>query len=68
MFVNLTHNHTAVSGSSLIFFMLLICDKVTGESKISGDFPVIFKMELISLNISGIFPVMLREIPHFYVF
>jgi hypothetical protein len=41
---------------------------VTSGRKISGDFPLIFRMELVSGKINGDFPLMPRKIPHFHVF
>jgi hypothetical protein len=42
--------------------------EVTSVNKISGAFPVICKMELISGKISGSFPVMQDKNQYFHVF
>jgi hypothetical protein len=45
-----------------------VLNVVISESEISGVFPVIFRMELVSGKISGIFPIIPSKIPHFHVF
>jgi hypothetical protein len=47
---------------------ILVLNKVASERKISGVFPLIFRMELVSGKISGVFPLKPRKIPYFHVF
>ena len=43
-------------------------NRVTTKRKIGGDFPVIFKMELVLGKIRGDFPLMQRKTPYIRVF
>jgi hypothetical protein len=46
----------------------LVLNKVISVRKISGVFPLIFRMELVSGKIRGDFPLKPRKIPEFHVF
>ncbi len=53
-------------GSKIGFWILPQLKR--GSSKITGVFPVIWRIELILREINGVFPVMHNKILYFHVF